>query len=45
MNSGFEIDESVLGVFVLSELLQMSADADSLLDHTVDIFGKLGSTS
>ena len=45
VDSGLDVDESVLGVFVLSELLQVLADADGLLDHAVDIFGELGGTS
>jgi hypothetical protein len=45
VDSGFDQDESVLGILVLAALFEMASDVDSLLDHAVDVFGNLRSAS
>ena len=43
VDAGFNENDSVLGILVLSALLQMSADVDGLLDEAVDVLGDFGS--
>ena len=43
MDAALNKNESELGVLVLSELLEMLPDGDSLLDQVVQILGNLGS--
>ena len=45
VNSGFDKNESVLGVFVFSALFHVSSDIDSLLDEAVDVFGDFRSAT
>ncbi len=45
VDSRLDQNQPVLGVLVLSALLQMSADVDGLLDEAVDVFGDFGSAS
>ena len=45
VDSGFDQNQSVFGVFVLSALLQVSADVECFLNETVNVLGDLGSTS
>ena len=45
VNSRFDQNEPILGVFVLSALLQMPSDVYCLLDQTVDILGNLRSAT
>lgn len=41
MDSGLDQDESVLGILVLSALLQVPSDVHCLLDQAVDILRNL----
>ena len=43
MDAALNKNESELGVLVLSELLEMLPDGDSLLDQVVQVLGNLGS--
>lgn len=45
VDSRFDEDESVLGVFVLAALFQVAADVHCLLDQAVDVFGNFGGGS
>jgi hypothetical protein len=38
VDSGFDQNESILGIFVLSAFLEMSSDVDCFLDQGVDVF-------
>ena len=42
MNTRLDADKSELGVGILSLLLQVLANLDSLLDEVVEVFGDLG---
>ena len=42
VDSGLNENESVFGVDVLSELLKVLSDAQSLLDHAVEVLRDLG---
>lgn len=43
MDSGFDQNQSELGILVLSVSLQVLSDSDSLLDQVVQVFGDLWS--
>jgi len=45
VDSGFDENESVLSIGILSVLFKMLSDGDSLLDEVVKIFGDLRSTT
>ena len=45
MDSGFDQNESVLSIDILSVSFQMLSDGDGLLDQVVKIFGELRSTT
>ena len=45
VDSGFDKNESELGISVLSVLFKMLSDGDGLLDEVVKIFGDLGSAT
>ena len=45
VNSGFDENESVFGVFVLSEFFDVLADGDGLLDQVVEILRNLRSAA
>ena len=42
MNTGLDADKSELGVGILSLLLQVLTNLDSLFDEVVEVFGDLG---
>jgi len=45
VDSGFDENESVFGIDILSVSFKMLSDGDGLLDHVVKIFGELRSTT
>lgn len=45
VDSGFDENESVFSIDILSVSFKMLSDGDGLLDHVVKIFGELGSTT